>query len=56
MWIAEDELLHAESCPSKVLLIEVQITQLLPGLQVTHKPVTKPGPVGRTSLQFSVSL
>jgi hypothetical protein len=32
MWIVEDEFFHTESCPCKVLLKEVKITQLLPGL------------------------
>jgi hypothetical protein len=41
MWIVEDKLLHTESCPSKVLLKEVKLTQLLPCLLITHKPATK---------------
>jgi hypothetical protein len=38
MWIVKDELLHTESCSGKILLNEVQLTQFLPSLLVTHEP------------------
>jgi hypothetical protein len=40
MWIVKDELLHTESCSGKILFNEVQLTQFLPSLLVTHKPET----------------
>ena len=40
MWIMKDELLHTESCSSKILLKEVQLAQFLPSLLVTHEPAT----------------
>jgi hypothetical protein len=40
MWVVQDELLHTESCPSKVLFEEVQLTQLLPCLLIAHEPAT----------------
>jgi len=40
MWIMKDELLHTESCSGKILLNEVQLTQFLPSLLVTHEPET----------------
>jgi len=40
MWIMKDELLHTESCSGKILLNEIQLTQFLPSLLVTHEPET----------------
>jgi hypothetical protein len=40
MWIMKDELLHTESCSSKILLKEVELAQFLPSLLVTHEPAT----------------
>jgi len=49
MWIMKDELLHTESCSSKILLNEVQLTQFLPSLLVTHEP-KKDGHVSKVIL------
>jgi hypothetical protein len=52
MWIMKDELLHTESCSSKILLKEVQLAQFLPSLLVTHEPAT----VGHVSTASAVAV